>query len=148
MAPPLPSLELYHVGLLVPDMAAAIARHRDVHGTEFSEVRTLRLADAGEVTLAFSRTARPWVELIEMTGDGIYAPSQGEGLHHLGYWTPDVREAVEAFEARGLSTELAVPARGGDGLLLAYFAPGGLLGVRTEVVAESAKPVLDSWVGA
>ena len=141
------SLELYHVGILVFDMDEAIRRYGDLFGVEFSETRAIRVGD-DEPLLAFSKGAPPRYELIQATGDGLYARSQGEGLHHLGYWADDATAAADELAARGLTQGVSARTRKGE-VVFAYFEPDGLHGVRIEIVdGRIAGPILADWLAA
>jgi hypothetical protein len=63
-----------------------------------------------------------------MTGEGIWSPEQGEGLHHIGLSDPDVPGRCTAF---GSAAEL-VSAAGDGSPQVVVTRPGALHGVRLE----------------
>lgn len=54
----------------------------------------------GRALVAYSRQGPFRYELIEFVGDGLYAPSQGEGLHHLGVWEPGLSSDSPKWSAQ------------------------------------------------
>lgn len=135
------AFELYHVGILVEDIEEAMARYGRELGLTFLEPITYRVGDR-DVRLTFNTGEPPLHELLEANGSALYPHGQ-EGLHHLGYWTPDPEAAVARVEAAGY-TPLTVE-RGEDGkLLLAYYEAPGL--GRIELVDPAmSKPFLAAW---
>ena len=84
----------FHVGILVADLDAAIRRFSQVLGLRFGPVSdTQTPVDSGTITVehirpTYSVDGPPYTELIEGSGDGLFSLQNGEGLHHLGIWSP------------------------------------------------------------
>jgi catechol 2,3-dioxygenase-like lactoylglutathione lyase family enzyme len=117
----------FHVGILVKDIEAAAADFTALLGVEFEPVHAQLVGTGDTVRLCYSLQGPPYLELMEMTGTGVWSPDQGEGLHHIGVSEPGVSGRCAAFG------EVDVISPGGDGsLLVAMTRPGALHGVRVE----------------
>jgi len=136
----------YHFGILVEDLDAAIERFADLFGLTFNDPATFRLnrlADPEEhrldVRVAYSRQGPPYLEIIEATGDGLYAPSQGLGFHHVGLWDPAIDTNRETYlSEKALRSEARVITSAG-GTFAWCSQPSSACGIRFEFVDESIK---------
>lgn len=144
---------MFHYGILVQDIEAAVERFGDVLGFTFHEPTTVhlnRLADPAEHQIEFratySRQGPPFMELMEMAGDGIYAPHHGEGIHHIGLWDPSIK--VNRARLTGhhhLRPEATVLTP--DGSVFAWFSdPASSHGVRLEFIDAEAREPLEHWI--
>jgi hypothetical protein len=121
----------FHVGILVKDIEAAAADFGALLGTEFEPVHSQQIG-SDTVRLCYSLQGPPYLELMEMTGTGVWSPDQGEGLHHIGISDPSVPGRCAAFG------EVDVITRGGGGSpLVAMTRPAALHGVRVEYLDTS-----------
>jgi len=117
----------FHVGILVKDIEAAAADFTALLGVEFEPVHAQQVGTGDTVRLCYSLQGPPYLELMEMTGSGVWSPGQGEGLHHIGVSDPSVSGRCAAFG------EVDMISPGGDGSpLVAMTRPGALHGVRVE----------------
>jgi catechol 2,3-dioxygenase-like lactoylglutathione lyase family enzyme len=144
---------LFHYGVLVTNLDEAIDRFGEVMGMTFnspSDIHLQRLVETTEHPLNFratySKQGPPYMELIEATGEGLYAPGQGEGLHHLGLWDPSLAlNKADYLEKKNLEVdaEILLP----DGSTFAWYAkPKGAHGVRFEFIDEAARVDLEGWI--
>jgi catechol 2,3-dioxygenase-like lactoylglutathione lyase family enzyme len=144
----------FHVGIYVDDMSEAIERYSKALGLTFVEPIMCgipNLYDGGreyalELPLCYSHQGPPYYELLEMTGEsGLYGRQNGEGIHHLGLWDPDIAATVERLRQQGIEVEAAqyTPERE---FVAAYFPPGALHGVRVELVDERRRPMMEEWI--
>lgn len=142
---------VHQVGLVVPDLDAAVAEHSlllgcapadwrlDVFGPESVEELTVRGKPAAfSMRLAF-HGAEPEIELIQpLDGPSIYAEwlsAGGGSLHHLALAVTSLAEATQAMEAAGFPTlqagrGFAPTGRGG----FAYYDTTAALGYVLEAV--------------
>lgn len=141
-AAPLSPADLYHVGLIVPDLSAAIAAMSAAGGytwTKPVEATLTVTTDAGDVDVPFQfvySIEAPHLELVTAVPDSIWAAPVGGAAHHLGYWVDDIEAAARHLEAAGFRIE-ARPA--GDRLSkFAYFVNPS--GVRIEIVDRATFP--------
>jgi hypothetical protein len=140
----------YHIGVLVYDLTAAIPKWEKVFGITFNPPRIVPSSALfhGErvdtdVYVAYSRQA-PYIELIQGHSDGYLSIAGGEGIHHVGLWTPAPgREWNERFG--GLHQEVEFDAVGGD-IRVHLTAPQSLNGVRLEMVDERMRPMQEAII--
>jgi methylmalonyl-CoA/ethylmalonyl-CoA epimerase len=123
---------LSHVGIAVPQVAAALAFYRDVLGLEPGPVET---ADgAAIVSLAFGDVA---VELLEpRAADGPIAKflaKRGPGIHHVCYRVPDLDAALARCRAACYRLVDDVPRRGAGGRRIAFIHPSATAGILLEL---------------
>lgn len=101
-------LELYHVGLVVPDLRAAMDTYADVLGFGWTEVHDSRidvLVDGqrreARIAATYSQQGPPYLELVEELSGGVWGRS-GLGLAHAGFWVDDLDGTALRWEAAGL----------------------------------------------
>jgi catechol 2,3-dioxygenase-like lactoylglutathione lyase family enzyme len=144
----------YHSGVLVRNLDEAINHFTDSLGYTFNSPTTVRVHEledrlAGstgpaEARVTYSRQGPFRLELIEMTGVGIYGADLGEGLHHLGIWDTDPAARLRALEAEGKSVDAIF--RGPDGTVSVFYAsPANADGVRIEYVNAAQRERLERW---
>ncbi len=104
----------YHVGIVVHDLDAACARYSELIGVpewHRSEVERPGLpvnpntaGGRGILHIAFGRAPGITLELIQPEGQvehRVFLDRHGEGVQHIGIWTPDVQAAVREAVAKG-----------------------------------------------
>ncbi|WP_323013892.1 methylmalonyl-CoA epimerase [Devosia sp.] len=94
---------LNHIAIAVPDLAAAMARYRDLLGGRVSAVQVL--PEHG-VSVAFVDTGNTKVELLEPLGAdspiaAFLAKSPNGGMHHICYEVADLAAAAARLTAGG-----------------------------------------------
>jgi hypothetical protein len=140
-----------HVGILVPDLEAAIERWSVVTGYTFSPVvryRTSRYTDHSDATphfhdarISFSREGAPRIELMEVTGAGTHGPDQ-VGVHHLGFYgVADPAGRMAALAAAGVGHDgISYDAEGR--ILLCFTDKAALDGIRLELISPLPGPLV------
>ena len=126
----------YHAGLVVHAVDAAIARYERLFGATFAifeyDKSASRLAEAPapatRLRVAYGRVAGMTFELIQpLDGNGTHAEfleKRGEGVHHFGFWVPDLQRAVEgALEHGARLTSASITAAGSAVVSIAGMAP-------------------------
>ncbi|NUS73339.1 MAG: methylmalonyl-CoA epimerase [Corynebacteriales bacterium] len=125
-----------HVGIAVPDMAAAVARYKSwgfavVH-EETNEAQGVR-----EVMLA-APTGETQLQLLaplnEQSPIAKFLDKRGPGVQQLAFTVDDVREAASALRAQGATMLYEEPARGTAGSLVNFVHPRDTGGVLIELV--------------
>jgi methylmalonyl-CoA/ethylmalonyl-CoA epimerase len=121
-----------HVGIAVPDIAAAIAFYRDVLGLEPHPAET---ADGATiVSLPFGESE---VELLApRDADGPIArflARRGPGIHHVCYRVPDLDAALAACRAKGYRLIDEAPRTGAGGRRIAFVHPKATEGILLEL---------------
>jgi catechol 2,3-dioxygenase-like lactoylglutathione lyase family enzyme len=118
----------FHVGILIRDVEAARADFTAKLGLEFEPVHSQQIATGETTRFCYSFQGPPYLELVEMTGNGSWSAVQPEGFHHIGVSDPGVPARCAAF---GNQVDLIAP--GADGTpLVVLTRPGALYGVRVE----------------
>lgn len=142
------------VGIVVRDLDRALEQYTRLwgvgrwacytYGTRVLTSATYRgRSDPYEMRLALN-SERPQVELIESTlGPNLYEEwlaSQGEGIHHLGYFVDSVADAIKEMERAGyeaVQTGLGTGLDGDGGF--AYFDLRPELGVYVEAIEPPSR---------
>ena len=135
LAPPGP---LHHIGIVVPDLAAAVAQYREL-GFEDGDITRL---EAQNVEIAALRAAESWIELmspIERDSPiGRFLDTRGAGIHHVAYLVDDLAATLQALSAAGVELIDRQPRRGLHEWLIAFVHPRACAGVLTELVERSS----------
>ena len=109
-----PKLFAYHLGIVVRDREAACARYAELlgvpawHYSEISRpgvpVNPKTAGGEGKLRIAFGRVPGMTFEIIEPSGTiehKMFLDEHGEGVQHIGVWTPDLQAAVRDAIAKG-----------------------------------------------
>jgi catechol 2,3-dioxygenase-like lactoylglutathione lyase family enzyme len=140
--------DLYHTGIVVPDLDAAMARLSALAGyrwiTPLSYTLPFRTA-AGthEFTSTFVYSLQsPHLELIQEVPGSLWVAAPRNSIHHLGYFTDDLAETAEALERDGFTFEATADVSDSDLSLFAYYIDS--FGTRIEIVDRALFP---DWAG-
>jgi hypothetical protein len=135
---------LYHVGVLVTDLDAAMAQFAEVLGVTFGEPRTVAavVEEGGTRTerplhVVYSIEGPPFLELIEAQEGGVWGGHHGEGLHHIGSWQTGLAERLAAMAEAGVIPEAVMTIDGT--LIAAYLEPSHLHQTRVELVSPRSE---------
>lgn len=128
------TLELHHVGIVVGDLDAAVARYAALG---FAAAGREVVADQGVEVAAFH--APPgYVELIApLDPEGAIArfhAKRGDGMHHAAYRVDDLTAALDRLAAAGVRLIDREPRVGLHGWRVAFIHPEACAGVLTELV--------------
>ena len=128
---------LDHVGIAVPDLAAARALYEQVLGLKVTHEEVIEEQGVHELLL---RTGDAFVQLVApLSPDspvGRFLDRRGEGVHHIGYAVPDVAAAVADLRAQGFEVIDPAPRTGSGGTTIAFLHPRSMQGVLVELVEE------------
>ncbi|MDR1213011.1 MAG: VOC family protein [Propionibacteriaceae bacterium] len=138
----LPTID--HIGFLVPDLDAAIARWSAATGYTFGPIARFQAAryldHAGpelrlqEPRITFSVEGPPYIELMETTGLGTHDEGQ-LGVHHLGFrGLTDLGRQLQRLDAAGLGHD-GVAFDAADQVVLFFTEPAALDGIRLELIS-------------
>jgi Glyoxalase/Bleomycin resistance protein/Dioxygenase superfamily len=142
----------FHVGVLVTDLDAAMEDFKRTLGVSFRPVSRLAwdrvkldeqdgypdLETFEELRLVYSIAGPPYLELIEMTGNGVWGTQHAEGLHHIGLDSSDVVSDITAAKDIGWYAE-SLMFRVGE-LRCSYMSPLSLHGTRVEFCPGANPP--------
>ena len=118
----------FQVGFVVPDLEAAMEEFAAALGVEMIGPQERELGSDGVLRIAFARTLRPYLELIEGPAGSIWDATSGPKIHHFGYWSEDMDADSTRLEAAGLAREI-------DLGFARYHGPGAATGVRIELIS-------------
>jgi hypothetical protein len=142
----------YHVGIIVPDIAAARAQFSDQLGVTWGPVLHLDQADyrdlAGEdlilpTTICYS-VEEPRLELIEEVPGSVWVCNEYSNLHHIGFWSDDLPE--DSTRLAGAGCPLQLCGRSGDDAPVSFAYHRNDLGVRIEIVDSAMRQVMASFL--
>jgi hypothetical protein len=143
-------LELYHIGLTVPDVRAAMEQYAAAFGFSWaplSEGAHDVIADGerrrAEIAVTYSMQGPPYLELIEERRGSIWG-ADGFGLSHVGFWAEDLSAARRALEDSGLAAR--VHDAGPDGRPARYTYHPFAGGLWIELVHTSFRAQLADWI--
>ena len=120
-------LDMYHVGVVVPDVRAAMTR--------YGEARQARVA------ATYSLEGPPYLELVEERSGGVWAAA-ALGLQHVGLWTDDLEGSITRFDAAGLPGRVRHLPGEGKPALFSYHDGGA--GLWWELVSTAFRPRLEA----
>jgi catechol 2,3-dioxygenase-like lactoylglutathione lyase family enzyme len=145
-------LDLYHVGVVVPDVREAMARYSDALGFTWSRVgdSTLDVLVDGSrrearIAATYSVQGPPHLELIEELSGGVWA-AQALGLQHVGFWVDDLEGTITRLDGAGLPGRVKhLPAEGQPAMFSYHDAGAGLW---WELVGPAFRPRLEARLRA
>ncbi|MDP9325531.1 MAG: methylmalonyl-CoA epimerase [Candidatus Dormibacteraeota bacterium] len=131
--------QIDHVGIVVADLDAGLARYRELLGVEPS-VRKLMEKDG--IDAAMIDLGSTHVELIAPTRPDStiagFLEKRGEGMHHIAFRVEDIRASLADLKAAGARLLDEEPRVGVMGHLIAFVHPKSFGGVLTELVEAGA----------
>jgi catechol 2,3-dioxygenase-like lactoylglutathione lyase family enzyme len=143
--------EMYHVGIIVPDVEAGRQRLTELLGIVWGPVveAPTEVQDAEgrvmEVALKMCySTEAPYLELIEERLGTPWVCNEHSNLHHIGFFTGDVD--AESMRLTGAACPLDITRHGesADGIGWVYHRDP--LGIRIELVDAATREMLESYL--
>ncbi len=145
--------QMFHVGLLVTDLAEAMDEIGESAGVTWASPRDwpmdVWLPDRGnismEIALTFSCEAQGSMrlEIIQGSAGTPVDPAQGTGVHHIGYFVDDPAVETERLLAAGGSLVMAAASPDdGYGRFTYVRTASGML---VEPVAISSRERFEAW---
>ena len=136
--------DLYHTGIVVPDLDAAKARLSALAGyrwinplTYTLPFRTVTGTRELTSTVVYSVQA-PYVELLQEVPGSPWTAAPGNSVHHLGYFTDNLGDSARMLEDNGFTFEMTADVSGSELALFAYYIDA--FGTRIEIVARALFP--------
>jgi methylmalonyl-CoA/ethylmalonyl-CoA epimerase len=129
-----------HVGIAVPDLAAAIDFHTTVLGGILAHRERNEEQGVEEAMIAFGSGAQVQL-LAPLSAESTIArflDRSGPGLQQLAFRVPDVRVAAQQARAAGVRTLYDEPRRGTGGSSINFLHPKDAGGVLVELVQAPA----------
>ncbi|WP_371658505.1 VOC family protein [Streptomyces sp. NBC_00280] len=140
---PLSAADLYHTGIVVPDVDEWKARLTEVAGYRWTETMyaelPVRLADGERVLslrYAYSLDA-PHIELVQEIPGTPWTAAEHIATHHLGYFCDDIPATSKRLVEAGFALEACAVIDGEPSIFAYHLAPSGL---RVEIVDRARMP--------
>lgn len=126
-----------HIGIAVRNLTEAVPFYERLLG--IPPYATEEVADQ-KVRTAFFRVGGTKIELLEPTASDSpiskFLEKRGEGVHHVAFAVPDVKEALASAERSGAQLIDRLPRPGAEGLQIAFLHPKSTHGVLTELCGK------------
>ena len=139
----------FHVGIVVPDLAAACARFTELLGCAWGPImaRDIPARDARGTDVLLPNqlcysTEAPHLELILETPGTPWVCNAHSNLHHLGFFSGALASATAALSAAGCPLEIM--GGHGDGGPVGWAYHRDPLGVRIELVDEAIRASMET----
>src|SRR5579859_6992061 len=101
-------LELYHIGLTVPDLGVAMEQYTAAFGFSWATTHESRLEvivdgerRRAEIAVTYSVQGPPYLELVQERSGSIWG-ADGFALSHVGFWAEDLAAGQRALDESGL----------------------------------------------
>jgi catechol 2,3-dioxygenase-like lactoylglutathione lyase family enzyme len=139
----------YHVGIVVPDLAAAREELSAQLGVRCgpvlrlggSEYRDGRGTDLELPTAICYSVDQPHLELIEEQPGSVWVCNEHSNLHHIGFWSDHLTADSAGLADAGCPLQLC--GRAGDEAPVSFAYHRGDNGVRIEVVDAAMREAMD-----
>ena len=138
----------YHVGIVVPDIAAAQAALTEAIGVMWGPVLRLDATDYRDgsgrdlvlpTAMCYS-VEQPCLELIEELPGSVWVRNEHSNLHHIGFWSDDLTGDSTALNGAGCPLQLC--GRSGDHAPVSFAYHRNDLGVRIEIVDTTMRDAM------
>jgi hypothetical protein len=150
-----PFLKLYHTGIIVDDLDAAMRSMGETLGLAWAPPLTSTVPLRGpdgvlgrEVRFTYSLQGPHHVEILEQVNPAPYVNvTGGRHVHHLGYYTDDLRGAAAHLEAQGYRMELSGVDDEDGGIARATFHYSEFMpGMWIELVSHEIAAEIGDWI--
>jgi len=136
--------DLYHAGIVVPDLDAAMAHYSTLAGYEWitplSYTLPFRTATGTHEltsTIVYSLQS-PHLELVQEVAGTPWTAAPGTSVHHLGYFTDNLVETAHVLQRGGFTFEMTAAVSDSELALFAYYVDA--FGTRIEIVDRALFP--------
>lgn len=148
---PVPYENLYHMGIVVPEMDAAMAELSEQIGLTWAPPRVfpVNMREGGAirsygVKATYSREGPPYFELMEAVGETIWSAGYAGQLHHIGVYAEDTQREIARLEETGFTIEAQGQTPEGEPLGPTYLT--NRLGLRIELASGAGREMVADWV--
>jgi catechol 2,3-dioxygenase-like lactoylglutathione lyase family enzyme len=144
--------ELFHVGIVVPDIEAAAQRFTDLLGIEWGPIiemeNSFRRASGEDVTLPGFKlcysVSGPHLELIKEEPGTPWVCNEHSNLHHIGFYSDTVAHSSDQLTAARCPLEITGHDPDSDATMWWYHRDP--LGVRIEFIDAQIMPVMNEMM--
>ncbi len=145
-------MSLFHVGIVVPEMASAQGRLHELLGVEWGpviEIDELAVRDgAGTDRTVPNRlcytTTGPNLELIEEVPGSVWTCNEHSNLHHVGFFVSALTAEAGRLDRAACPMELC--GRDGSVAPRSFAYHRDPLGIRVELVDEALRPSMEEYL--
>ena len=138
----------YHVGIVVPDVAAAQVELSDQLGLTWGPVLRLdsveyRDGSGDDIVLPTAMcysVEDPHIELIEEVPGSVWVRNEHSNLHHIGFWSDDLPDDSARLAGSGCPLQLC--GRAGTQAPVSFAYHRNDLGVRVEIVDATMREAM------
>jgi hypothetical protein len=149
-----PKLSLYHTGIIVDDLAAAMESWSAALDLKWAPPRgatSPMLCPDGvlerDVRFTYSLQGPHFIELLEQVNPAPYINlTGGRHVHHLGYYTDDLEASSRELEERGFRRELSGVDHDGKIARAAFHYSPESPGMWIELVAGEIADEIGGWI--
>jgi catechol 2,3-dioxygenase-like lactoylglutathione lyase family enzyme len=143
--------ELFHVGIVVPDIEAALQHFSDLLGIVWGPVVVVDAHDVRDrdgndlsvpTTLCYS-TSPPYLELIQETPGTVWMCNEHSNLHHIGFWSDAL--AADSDHLVTALCPLEVCGREGGRAPVSFTYHRDPLGVRIELIDAAMRHAMEQY---
>ncbi|MBM3815424.1 MAG: VOC family protein [Actinomycetota bacterium] len=142
---------MYHVCWVVPQLESGMTGLANLGLRWASPVtRTVHVGyrDGRElehsINVTYSCDGPMYVELVEHATGSVWETSPMGGLHHVGFWSDDLRASITLAESQGHTLEAWMIGADGRPSRFAYLRTP--TGHRFEYVDAKVRPDLEAWM--
>ncbi len=143
--------EMYHVGIVVPDLDAAMAHFTELLGTVWGpvmegdvEVRDGEGVDRVVPNRICYSTAAPYLELIQEMPGTVWVCNEHSNLHHIGFFSDDL--VTDSGSLTTSQCPLELNGREGSTSPTMFTYHRDPLGVRIEYVDVAIRPMMEEFM--
>jgi len=126
-----------HLGIAVHSIAQARIFYEEVLGLNCEKIEEVA---SQMVRTAFFTVGETHIELLEPTSADSpvakFLAKNGEGIHHIGYLSDNIEEALDRARNNGCRLINEEPVTGAGGKRIAFLHPKSTHGVLTEICAK------------
>jgi len=123
-----------HIGIAVRSIADQLPYYENVLGLKCYNIE--EVVDQ-KVKTAFFKVGQTKIELLEPTSEestiAKFIEKKGEGVHHIAFAVPDVAQALDEVESKGVQLIDKASRKGAEGLQIAFLHPKSTGSVLTEL---------------
>jgi hypothetical protein len=145
-------MTLFHVGIVVPEIAPAQARLHELLGVDWGpvvEIDDLAVQDGAGAELTLPNrlcysTEAPHLELIEEVPETVWVCNEHSNLHHIGFFVATLGVSSDRLTAAHCPLELC--GRQGSVVPSRFSYHRDPLGIRLELVDDGLRPSMEEWM--
>jgi catechol 2,3-dioxygenase-like lactoylglutathione lyase family enzyme len=144
--------ELFHVGIVVPDIDTAVAHFTELLGISWGPIveidNPFQTAAGEDVTLANFKlcysTTGPHLELIEEQPGSPWVCNEHSNLHHIGFFSDSLEGSSRKLT--GASCPLEIVCHDAESGAMAWWYHRDPLGVRIEFIEQSIMATMNEMM--